>query len=78
MVNGAQVIEVLDTTLRDGEQMQDMSYTPGEKLPERGEQLDGAQDMTVEQATQRLLQPAEVAEVSSAEWRKRRGQEAPR
>ena len=25
-------IEVLDTTLRDGEQMQDVSYTPGEKL----------------------------------------------
>ena len=28
----ASVIEVLDTTLRDGEQMQDVSYTPGEKL----------------------------------------------
>ena len=25
-------IEILDTTLRDGEQMQDVSYTPGEKL----------------------------------------------
>ena len=25
-------IEIMDTTLRDGEQMQDVSYTPGEKL----------------------------------------------
>ena len=28
----ARRIEILDTTLRDGEQMQDVSYTPDEKL----------------------------------------------
>ena len=31
-MSDARAIEVLDTTLRDGEQMQDVSYTPGEKL----------------------------------------------
>ena len=31
-MSDAAIIEVLDTTLRDGEQMQDVSYTPGEKL----------------------------------------------
>ena len=28
----SRLIEIVDTTLRDGEQMQDVSYTPGEKL----------------------------------------------
>lgn len=34
--------------------------------------LDGSQDMTFEQAVQRMLQPVEVREVSAEEWRKRR------
>ena len=34
--------------------------------------LEGAQDMTFEQAVQRLLRPVEVQEVPSATWRNRR------
>ncbi|MCY4372123.1 MAG: hypothetical protein OXC31_00035, partial [Spirochaetaceae bacterium] len=32
MGDDAKMIEVMDTTLRDGEQMRDVSYTPDEKL----------------------------------------------
>ena len=34
--------------------------------------LEGAQDMTFEQAVQRMLRPVEVKEVPSVAWRKRR------
>ena len=34
--------------------------------------LQGAQDVTFEQAMQRLLRPVEVREVPAGEWRKRR------
>jgi len=36
--------------------------------------LEGAQDMTFEQAVQRLLRPVEVQEVPAPEWRNRRKQ----
>ncbi len=34
--------------------------------------MEGAQDMTFEQAVQRLLRPVDMREVPSTEWRKRR------
>ncbi len=37
-------------------------------------ELEGAQDVTFEQAVQRLLRPVDVREVPAAEWRNRRKQ----
>ena len=34
--------------------------------------LDGSQDVTFEQAVQRMLKPVEIREVSASEWRRRR------
>lgn len=47
-------------------------YQPTKAEKEEPVKLEGAQDMTVEQAVQRILRPVEVREVPAAEYRARR------
>ena len=66
-------VEVMDTTLRDGEQMQDGSYTPEEKLTLAQLLLDEVRVDRIEIASARVSAGEQKAVAEVMRWARRHG-----
>jgi D-citramalate synthase len=69
----AVTVEVMDTTLRDGEQMQDGSYTPQEKLTLAQLLLDEVRVDRIEIASARVSSGEQTAVAEVMRWARRHG-----
>ena len=67
------LIEVMDTTLRDGEQTPDISYTPAEKLQLARLLLEDVNVDRLEIASSRVSEGEKEAAVKIASWARRTG-----